>query len=72
MKEMIFFGVYHFGMSVVESLSFWHTVKLTFSRSFEVRDPVVILSLKQFIVELGTLLLPEVPGALGTLLQVTA
>jgi hypothetical protein len=48
-------------MPVVEPFSPWHAIKLTLPGGFEVRDPLVVLPLEELVVELGALLLPEVP-----------
>ena len=58
-------------MSVVESLSLGHAVQFTFPRSFQVRNPIIVLPLKQLIVELCTLNLSEIFGARWTVMEVT-
>ena len=45
-------------MAIIEPLSFGHTVELALSWGFQVGNPIVVLSLKQLLVELRTLLLP--------------
>ena len=45
-------------MAIIEPLSFGHTVELALSWGFQVGNPIVVLPLKQLLVELRTLLLP--------------
>ena len=47
-----------FGVAIIEPLPFGHAVKFALARSFQIWDPVVILSLKKLLVVLGTLFLP--------------
>ena len=47
-----------FGVAIVEPLPFGHAVKFALARSFQIWDPVVVLSLKKLLVVLGTLFLP--------------
>ena len=47
-----------FGMAIIEPLPFGHAVKFALARSFQIWDPVVVLSLKKLLVVLGTLFLP--------------
>ena len=45
-------------MAIIEPLSFGHTVELALSWGFQVGNPIVVLPLKQLLIELGTLFLP--------------
>ena len=45
-------------MAIIEPLPFGHAVKFALARSFQIRDPVVVLALKKLLVVLGTLFLP--------------
>ena len=47
-----------FGVAIIEPLPFGHAVKFALARSFQIWDPVVVLSLKKLLVVLGTLFLP--------------
>ena len=47
-----------FGMAIIEPLPFGHAVKFALARSFQIWDPVVVLSLKKLLVVLGTLFFP--------------
>ena len=57
---------YLFCMPIVEPFSPGHAVELTLPGSFEVGDPLVVLPLEQLVVELGALLLTEVPDPCRT------
>ena len=45
-------------MAIIEPFSFGHAIELALSRCFQIRNPIVVLSFKQLLVELCTLLLP--------------
>ena len=45
-------------MAIIEPLSFGHTVELALSWGFQVGNPIVVLPLKQLLIELGALFLP--------------
>ena len=47
-----------FSVAIIEPFSFWHAIELALSRCFQIRNPIVVLSFKQLLVELCTLLLP--------------
>ena len=47
-----------FGVAIIEPLPFGHAVKFALARSFQIWDPVVVLSLKKLLVVLSTLFLP--------------
>ena len=47
-----------FGMPIIEPFPFGHTVEFALSWGFQVGNPIVVLPLKQLLIELCTLLLP--------------
>ena len=47
-----------FSVAIIEPFSFGHAIELALSRCFQIRNPIVVLSFKQLLVEFCTLLLP--------------
>lgn len=58
-------------MSIVESFPFWHAIQFTFSRSFQVWNPIISFSFKWCAIILWALLLSEICRIIWTFYRIT-